>query len=194
MLRWPLLGSLALFGALGFLASPSLAQEKDKKDIKFDLTFVRTVEPVMNKMFELCKITKDDMVFDLGCGDGFILCEACKRFGCKGVGVDLDPQRVKQANDMVKKFGLEGRVEIREGNALEVKDIDRATVVILYMFPQFMTLWEPIAKEKLKAGARIGAHDYRWEQKWDPDVTAEVKGPYRTHTVYMWQVKAPNKK
>src|SRR5262245_13413102 len=108
MFRWLLVASLLT--TFGFLSSPALYaqdKEKDKEEskIKFDLTFVRTVEPVMNKMFELAKITKDDIVYDLGCGDAFILCEACKRFGCKGVGVDLDPQRVKQANDMVKKFG-----------------------------------------------------------------------------------------
>ena len=153
--------------------------------------YVPTADEVIEKMFEMAKVNKDDVMFDLGCGDGRILYMAAKKYGCHGVGLELNPTRIIEAMDQAKKYDVGTLVEIRHGDALKPKDLSDATVVMLYMFPEFMDLWEPIAKEKLKPGTRILSHDYTWGQKfgWPPDQTVTVKSPMREHRVHMWTVK-----
>jgi SAM-dependent methyltransferase len=192
--RW-LIASLVL---LPFLALPALhAGEKAKKGKKEDkeepkyanLTFVPTAEEVIDKMIEMGKVTKADVVFDLGCGDCAILCRMAKKIGCKGIGIDINPERVKEAKEKIKKMGVEKLVEVRLGDALKVKDLDKATVVTLYMFPEFLNLWQPIAKKTLKPGARILSHDYAWNiGDWDPDRTETVRSSTREHRVHMWTI------
>ncbi|HEX3316192.1 MAG TPA: class I SAM-dependent methyltransferase [Gemmataceae bacterium] len=156
-----------------------------------DETFVPTADEVIQKMFDMARVTKNDIMFDLGCGDGRILYMAAKKYGCHGVGLELNPIRIIQAMDQAKKYDVGTLVEIRHADALKAKDISDATIVMLYMFPTFMDLWEPIAKEKLKPGTRILSHDYKWDAKfnWPPDQTVSVKSTMRDHTVYMWTVK-----
>lgn len=164
-------------------------KDKDKEESKFNLVYVPTPEKVVEKMLDMAKVTKKDIVFDLGCGNGIMLAIAAKKYGCKGVGIDLNPIRIKESHETIKKFGVEKLVEIRQGDALKVKDFNKANVVVLYMLPEFMNWLEPIAKKTLKPGTRIVSHDYKWDTKWEPDVTVEFKGPERTHTIYMWTVK-----
>jgi len=189
--RFLFAGAVVVLGLLGSL--PSRADD----DKKFNLIYVPTDEKVIEKMFEMAgKITKDDCVFDLGCGDGRICAMACKKFGCTAVGIDLNPERIRECMDTIKKYGVEDfvdpkfRLEYRLGNALTQPDFGRASVVMLYMLPEFMDLLEPVAKKTLKPGSRIVSHDYRWRNKdWEPEQTVEFKGPNRTHTLYMWTVK-----
>jgi SAM-dependent methyltransferase len=189
----------SLFYALGFVclvAVPFVAGggEKGKQEANGDkpkyanLTFVPTADEVIDKMFELGKVTKSDVMFDLGCGDNRICFKAAKKYGCKGIGLDINPVRIREAMDWAEKTNVGLLVETRHGDALNVKDISDATVVVMYMFPEFMNLWLPIAKEKLKPGTRILSHDYAFSE-WAPDVTVKVKSSTREHTVHMWTVK-----
>jgi cyclopropane fatty-acyl-phospholipid synthase-like methyltransferase len=171
------------------------AGEKDKpaaeKPKYANLTFVPTADEVIDKMFELGKVTKDDIIFDLGCGDNRICFKAAKKFGCRGIGVEINPIRVKEAMEFAEKYNVgpgNMPVETRHGDALKVKDISDATVVVMYMFPEFMNLWLPIAKEKLKPGTRILSHDYSFSE-WEPDLTVTVKSSTREHKVHMWTMK-----
>ena len=154
-------------------------------------TYVPTADEVIHKMFEMGKVTKDDLIFDLGCGDGRILYMAAKKFGSHGVGLELNPARIIEAMDQAKKYDVGTLVEIRHGDALRPKDLSDASVVVLYMFPEFMDLWLPIAKEKLKVGTRILSHDYTWNAKynWPPDQSVAVKSAIRSHTLHMWTVR-----
>jgi hypothetical protein len=179
---------------------------KDKKDKKDDgkpkyanTTYVPTDDAVIAKMFEMAKVNKDDVVFDLGCGDNRILYMAAKKFGCRGVGIEINPDRIRESMDQYEKFNggkefgkLLSLVEVRHGDALKVKDIGDATVVVMYMFPEFMDLWFPIAQEKLKPGTRIVSHDYAWTIGWKEAARATVKSSTREHQVIMWVV--PEKK
>src|ERR1019366_3385998 len=179
---------------------------KDKKDDpKYNNpTFVPTADEVIEKMFELAKIKKDDIIFDLGCGDNRICFMACKKFRARGVGIETNPVRIREAMDMFDKYNKNDAistggsvslplVETRHGDALAMKDLGDATVVVMYMFPEFMDLWFPIAKEKLKPGTRIVSHDYSWTNGWEPVATATVKSASRdNHKVLMWVV--PEKK
>ena len=177
-------------------------KKDDKKDGKFEpkyanTTYVPTADEVIYKMFEMGKVSKDDVIFDLGCGDNRILYMAAKKFGCRGVGIEINPDRIREAMDQYEKFNggkefgkLLSLVEVRHGDALKVKDIGDATVVVMYMFPEFMDLWQPIALKHLKPGTRILSHDYAWRNgNWEPDQTVKVRSSTREHTVHMWTVK-----
>src|ERR1700730_11823029 len=100
--------------------------DDDKQDIDQDfkcrIIYVPTEEVVVDKMLDMAKVKKDDLVYDLGCGDGRIVCMAAKKFGARGVGVDIDPARIKDCLETMKKYGVtKEQVDIRQGDALRVK-------------------------------------------------------------------------
>jgi uncharacterized protein (TIGR03000 family) len=163
-----------------------------KEDASSRIIFVPTPESLVEKMLELAKVTKDDVVYDLGCGDGRIVILAAKKHGAHGVGVDIDPVRVREARAAVEKAGVQDLVTIRQGDALKVEDLDKATVVTLYMLPEFQEKLRPILQQTLKPGARIVAHDYDLGD-WQPAQRVEVRGPKRNHVLFLWRVEAPKK-
>jgi len=164
-------------------------QTKDDK-ITCQIIYVPTPQEVVEKMLDMAKVTKSDFVVDLGCGDGRIVATAAKKYGAKGLGVDFDEERIKDSKETLKKFGVENLVELRQGDALKVpaKDLNKTTVVMLYMLDEFMGKLEDIAKKDLPKGARIVSHDFRFPN-WEADQTVEFAGPDRTHTLYMYTVK-----
>jgi cyclopropane fatty-acyl-phospholipid synthase-like methyltransferase len=190
--------AVGLMFALVFQAGAGEKRAADKNQPKYsNETYVPTADEVIAKMFEMGKVGKDDVIFDLGCGDARILYMAAEKFGCRGVGLELKPQRIREAMDQYEKRGglqkLGTLVEVRHGDALKVKDIGDATVVVMYMFPEFMDLWFPIAREKLKPGTRILSHDYSWTKGWEPTKVETVRSSTRdNHKVLMWVV--PEKK
>lgn len=167
------------------------AQDKDDKKeekIECQIIYVPTPQSVVEKMLDMAKVKKGDVVFDLGCGDGRVVCTAAKKYGASGVGVDIDPARIKDCHDTMKKFGVtKEQVDIRQGDALKVKDLDRASVIALYMLPEFMKKLEPQVL-KLKPGTRIVSHDFTFPDL-RPDATIEFEGPERSHTLYLWTIK-----
>jgi len=174
---------VACLAALPFSARGQVAD-----DFKCRIIYVPTEQTVVDKMLDMAKVNKKDVVFDLGCGDGRIVCAAAKNFGAKGVGVDIDPARIQDCMVTMKKFGVtKEQVDIREGDALKVKDLDRASVIMLYMLPEFMEKLEP-QLTKLKPGTRIVAHDYPFPNM-KADQIVEFRGPNREHTLYMWTLK-----
>ncbi len=184
------LGMFALLLTLVFRAG---ADEPGKKqEAKYsNPTYVPTADEVINKMFEMAKVGKNDIIFDLGCGDGRILFQAAEKFGARGVGVELNPVRIREAMDQADKYKdkVGTLVEIRYGDALKVKDLSDATVVVMYMFPEFMDLWFPIAEKMLKPGTRIVSHDYQWTRGWKPTAEETVRSSSRdNHRVILWEV------
>jgi precorrin-6B methylase 2 len=191
-MRLRVLAGTGLLAALALTLTAGVQGQDEDDKVTCRIIYVPTPEPVVEKMLDMAKVTKKDVVYDLGCGDGRIVAMAAKKFGCKGVGVDIDPPRIKDSKETVKKYGVEDLVEIRQGDALKVKDLEKASVIMLYMLPEFMTKLEPIAKKKLKAGSRIVAHDYAFPN-WKPETTVEFKGPNREHTLYLFVVKGDDK-
>jgi uncharacterized protein (TIGR03000 family) len=153
------------------------------------IIFLPTPDVVVAKMMELAMVTKDDVVFDLGCGDGRMVIAAAKKYGAHGVGIDLDPQRVKEARANVDQEKVDQLVEIRHGDALKVADLDRATVIVLYMLPEFMDKLKPVVQMQCKPGTRIVAHDYPFPG-WEPQrkLTMPSKRRPMQHTLYLWVV------
>jgi ubiquinone/menaquinone biosynthesis C-methylase UbiE len=184
--------SVALLLVAAAALLPLAAAGQDKKDDKFAcrIIYVPTQQAVVEKMLEMAKVTKDDIVFDLGCGDGRIVCTAAKKYGAKGVGVDIDPARIKDCMETMKKFEVtKDQVEFRQGDALKVKDLERATVVMLYMLPEFMEKLEPQLK-RLKPGTRVVAHDYPFPNT-PPDQMVEfpAEKEQRARHLYLWTIR-----
>ena len=151
--------------------------------------YVPTPQEVVEEMMKLGEVTKDDVVFEPGCGDGRIVVTAVKQFGAKrGVGIDLDPDRIKDSNATAKKAGVEDKIDFRLGDALKV-DYSDATVVMLYMGNDFNLLLRPILEKSLKPGSRIVSHRFIMGD-WKPDKTITVtdkegKTEYKLH---LWKI------
>ena len=150
-----------------------------------DVIFVPTPQSVVDKMLELAEVTKDDLVYDLGCGDGRIVVTAAKQFGCKAVGYDIDPQRIKESRENVEKNGVGNLVRIEQQDIFTL-DLSQANVVTLYLLPDLNVKLIP-QLQKLKPGCRIVSHDFSMrgvKPERVVDVTTESEGQ---HTVFLWR-------
>ena len=160
-------------------------QEEVKEHRTPDVIFVPTPQIVVDKMLEMAKVTKKDLVYDLGCGDGRIVVTAAKKFGCKAVGYDIDPQRVKESLENVSKNKVEHLVKIEQKDIFTL-DLSKANVITLYLLPSLNVKLIP-QLEKLKPGSRIVSHDFDMKGvKPDQVVTIESKNGGGEHTVYLW--------
>lgn len=146
-----------------------------------DVIYVPTPQEVVDAMLKVAKVTKNDMVYDLGCGDGRIVVTAAK-LGARGVGIDIDPQRIKEANENVAKNMVGDRVKILNQD-LFTTDISSATVVTLYLLPSLNLKLRPILWKTLKPGTRIVSHAFDMGD-WKPEQTLNVEG----RTVYYWTI------
>ncbi len=176
------------------------ASDTEKDDIV--VRFVPTPSDFVEEMCKLAKVGKDDVVYDLGCGDARMVIIAVKKFGAKkGVGVELDPKLVKLSKEKVKEAGLEKQIEIREGDVLKVDDLSDATVVLLYMGDDINARLKPILKKTLKPGSRVVSHRFLMGDDWPPDTSKKLTStdtsmPYfqgYTERIHLWEIKAPKK-
>jgi cyclopropane fatty-acyl-phospholipid synthase-like methyltransferase len=142
---------------------------------------------VVERMLQLANVTQDDVVYDLGSGDGRILITAAKTYGARGIGYDIDPERVKDANENAKKAGVDGRVKFIQGDLFEA-DLKEATVVTLYLLQSLNMKLRPKLFAELKPGTRIVSHDFDMGD-WKPEQTVKVQVNGRDHTVYFWRLK-----
>jgi SAM-dependent methyltransferase len=176
--------SAALFVA----ASVALAQTPAQPEL--DVPYVPTSEQAVQAMLKLAAVKKSDIVYDLGCGDGRIVIAAAKNYGAHGVGIDLNPQRVKEANENAKKAGVESLVRFEE-NDLFKADFHQATVVTLFLLPEVNLRLRPKLLKELKPGTRIVSNTFDMED-WKPDKELTVDGPesYLSRHLYMWIIPA----
>jgi uncharacterized protein (TIGR03000 family) len=136
--------------------------------------WVPTPEPVVEAMLKLAGVGKDDVVYDLGCGDGRIVIAAVKDFGAKrGVGFDIDPERIAESRANAKAARVEGKVEFRQEDVLKIKDFSPASVVAMYMSDALGAAVGPDLKKTLKPGSRIVSHRFLLGD-WKPDKTITV--------------------
>lgn len=144
--------------------------------------FIKTPDRVVEEMVKLAELTEDDLVYDLGCGDGRLVVTASVRSGCRGVGFDIDPERVAEANENAKLAGVDDRVEIVEQDVFTV-DLSEADVCLTYLLPWMMSKLVP-QFEQMRPGCRIVAHDF-WIEGVVPEeiveMTNEEKGPTRLY-------------
>ena len=156
----------------------------DDPDDRARVIYVPTPADVAAEMVRLAGVTGADVAFEPGCGDARITIAAVKGGARRAVGIDIDPERVADSRLKVKEAGLEDRIEIRQGDALDIKDLSSATVVFLYMGDHFNLLIRPILWRELKVGARVVSHRFKMGD-WEPSKTVSVGssegGEYELH-------------
>ena len=147
-----------------------------------DVIYVPTPDEVVEAMLQVARVTKDDVIYDLGSGDGRIPIAAAKKYGARGVGIDIDPQRVKDATANVQKNGVGDKVRIIQADLFEA-DISEATVVTLYLLPSLNEKLRPKLLRELKPGTRIVSHSFDMGA-WRPEQELDVNG----RKIYFWTI------
>jgi len=167
----------------GVLFAPAVLRAQQAP--RLDVPYVPTPQHVVDRMLTIARVNKDDFVMDLGCGDGRMLVTATSKFGAKGGhGVDINPQRIKEANANAAKAGVTGKVkfEIRD---LFTLPIDQANVLTLYLLPSVNLKLRPRILDEMKPGSRVVSHDFNMDD-WRPDFFEALDG----HDIYYWVVPA----
>ena len=151
--------------------------------------YLATPEDVVERMLTLAETSSNDVVYDLGCGDGRIPIAAAKKYGAHGVGLDIDPRLIELAKANAKAAGVETLVEFRVQNVLEA-DISRATVVTLYLLSSSNERLRPMLQQQLKPGGRIVSHAFSMGRSWPADkVDQFVSARGDDVTLYLWRIK-----
>jgi SAM-dependent methyltransferase len=153
---------VALIAAVGNLWSTGYAAEREP-----DVRFVPTPQDVVMEMLRMARVTKDDVVYDLGCGDGRIVITAAKVFGARGMGVDIDPVRIRESNENAIKAGVSDRVKFIQQDLFEI-NLSEATVVSLYLLPELNRKLRPKLFRELRPGTRVVSHEFDMDD-WKPD-------------------------
>jgi len=167
--------------------------DKDRRD-DIKPIFYPTPHAVVDLMCELGEVSKNDIVYDIGCGDGRMVITGVKKFGAKkGVGVDIDLKLIKQCNEAAAKEGVSDRVEFRVQDALKINDLSDATVVLLYVGEDFGKALEPVLRKTLKSGARVVSHRFplgEWKADVEKTVTAKNNdGDDEEYELKLWKIK-----
>lgn len=148
--------------------------------------FVATPPDVVERMLTLARVGPSDVVYDLGCGDGRIVIAAARKFGARGVGVDIDPARIAEAQQSARRAGVEHLVTFRLQDALKT-DVSEATVVTLYLVSALNVRLRPILTTQLRPGARIVSHNFAMGD-WEPDVVdVFTSADGQSRTLYLWR-------
>lgn len=148
-----------------------------------DVIYVPTPQEVVDAMLEMAKVTANDVIYDLGSGDGRIPITAAKKYGARAIGIDIDPQRIKEANENLKQAGVGDKVKFLNQDLFET-DISDATVVTLYLLPSLNVKLMPKLMKELKPGTRIVSHSFDMGDKWPPEKTQDVNG----RMIYYWTI------
>ncbi len=184
--------AIGLLHACRAAAADAAAGDRPKRTP--DSVYVPTPDDVVAKMLEVAGVTRDDLVYDPGCGDGRIVITAARKYGCRGVGIELSPKLVRAARDNAVRNGVAQQVRILEEDIYAV-DMSQATVVALYLLPGMNVKLIP-QLQKLKPGARIVAHDYGFEgrvEEAEKVIAIRSKQDAVEHRIYLWTAPLPLK-
>ena len=191
-------GFLAIVGSSGSqsIVAPNdvLAQaaQKYEDEGKKIVPYVPTPQEVVERMLELAQVKKGDVVYDLGSGDGRIVVTAAKKYGVKAIGFEIDPERIKESLENIKKAGVGHLVEIRQQDIRTV-DLSQASVLTMYLLPEVNLMIRLNIWKQMKPGSRVVSHDFDMGD-WKPIKTEQIKDPSGwEHTLYLWQVEANRK-
>ena len=151
-----------------------------------DVIWLPTEDAVVTAMLKLAEVTKNDVVYDLGCGDGRIVIAAAQQFGARGVGIDIDPERIKDAKAAAAKAGVTNKVTFIVGDLFdpEIK-ISDATVVTLYLLPSLNARLRPRLQRELKTGTRVVSNAFSMGEAWPAEKTEQVGDS----VIYRWTIQ-----
>lgn len=189
-----LLSLAVAIAGLAFEPSTAWAQAAQKytDEGKKIVPYVPTPQEVVERMLELAQVKKGDVVYDLGSGDGRIVVTAAKKYGVKAIGFEIDPERIKESAENIKKAGVGDLVEIRQQDIRTV-DLSPATVLTMYLLPEVNLMIRPNIWKQMKPGSRVVSHDFDMGD-WRPLKTEHIKdGSSWDHTLYLWHVEAAKK-
>jgi SAM-dependent methyltransferase len=177
-----------LLAACGLTLSPAQTTERRKPDVPF----VPTTEAAVQAMLKLADVKKSDVVYDLGCGDGRIVIAAAKDFGARAVGIDIDPQRIREAHENARKAGVGERVKFIEEDLFK-DDFHEATVVTLFLLPQVNLQLKPALLKQLKPGTRIVSNtfdmgDWKPEKEFTVGSDSGDDDAFLSKRLYLWIV------
>ena len=178
----PFKKAFSLLLLLGFNLAFVFAQQKPLREP--DVIFVPTPQNVVDEMLKLAKVQKGDVVYDLGCGDGRLVVTAAKQYGVRAVGIDINPERIKESEENARQAGVTGRVSFRNEDLFEA-DIKEATVVTLYLLQSLNVKLRPKLWKDLKPGTRIVSHTFDMGD-WKPEKEMEIEG----RRIYFWTIPA----
>ena len=165
------------------LTAEELEQEVFRADsINRDVPYVPTSMNVVDRMLELAEVTEDDIVYDLGSGDGRIVIRAAEKYGAQGVGIEIDGDLVEEARQNADSAGVADRVAFRQGDLFDA-DISEATVVTLYLLPTINLRLRPKLFEELAPGTRVVSHDFDMDE-WEHEQRVEVGNS----AIYFWTI------
>lgn len=174
--------------AAALLAGSLVAMPQDPQQAptrRPDVIFVPTRDAVVEGMLDLANVTADDVVYDLGSGDGKIVIGAALR-GARGVGIDIDPERIAEANANAEAAGVTDRVQFILGDIFDTSiKINDATVVTLYLLPQLNLKLMPRLKTELRPGTRVVSNSFDMGPDWPAEKTAQVE----TFNIYFWTIQ-----
>ncbi len=179
--------SRAGLAALAVLAATALLGMAGAQEKAPDAPFVPTPMPVVERMLELAKVSKDDVVFDLGSGDGRMVITAAQRYGARGVGVEINPVWVRYARRDAEQAGVTDRVTFRIEDLFAI-DLREATVVTLYLLPWMNRKLAPRFRAELRPGTRIVSHEYGIGD-WPPDHSEQMFVNGERHVIHVWTVR-----
>jgi len=179
-MRIPLFLAAVLASSLAF--GQAEVKRKPAPQQTPDVIFVPTPQEVVDEMLRIADVKTGDVLYDLGSGDGRIPVTAAKKFGVRAVGIDIDPQRIREANENAKRNGVTDLVKFRNEN-LFTADFREATVVTLYLLPDLNEKLRPKLWAELKPGTRIVSHQFEMGT-WQPEKKVELNG----RTIYFWTV------
>jgi SAM-dependent methyltransferase len=166
---------------LVFVILPVSAQD----EVQINTPYVATPYPVVRAMLRLARVKKSDTVYDLGCGDGRILIEAAKSYGAHGVGIDNNPERIREAEEIARREGVSELLSFRIGDLYDI-NLQDATLVTLYLLPEVNLKLRPKLQKQLRPGARVVSHTFDMGD-WKPK-QAQLSGG---ETIYLWKIKRP---
>ena len=169
--------------ALLFLAAHSPSALAQSPATEPDVLYIPTPQAVVDAMLDLAQVKSGDTVYDLGSGDGRIVITAAKKYGVKGVGVEIDPTLVKRATDNAKAAGVADRVRFVTGNLFET-DLSDATVVTLYLLQSINERLRPKLVRELKPGTRVVSHVFNMGPEWPPEKVIDVD----RSRVFLWTI------
>jgi len=150
--------------------------------------FVPTPMEVVERMLELAEVNAQSILYDLGCGDGRIVVQAAKKYGARGVGIDIDPVRIEESKTNAKEEGVEKLVEFRLGDVMKV-DLSNATVISLYLLPESNEVLRPLLEKYLKQGTFVVSHNYYipgWSEK-EISVDTVYTDDGEEHDIYLYK-------
>jgi tRNA G37 N-methylase Trm5 len=177
---------LIAIATLTVLLAITTAIAQTTTTVEKDVPYVPTNERVVQEMLKVAKVTKNDLVYDLGCGDGRIVITAAKQYGARGIGIDIDPERIKEAEENARIAGVSDRVTFMQGDLFKA-DIRDATVVTMYLLPAVNMKLRPKLLGELRPGTRIVSHNYDLGD-WAPRQKLRVNVGSVEHDVYFWVV------